>query len=71
MANTVLLKEAIDKSGFKLSFLAEQIGITRASLSKKINNETEFKSGEIKELCLLLGIEGSNIQKYFFADWVD
>lgn len=65
MSNTALLKSAIEQSGYKLSYLAHRIGITPYSLTKKINNVTEFKSGEIKELCSLLNIEGDEIQKYF------
>ena len=71
MSNTVLLKSAIERSGYKLSYLASKIGITPYSLTKKINNVTEFKSGEIKELCSILNIKGDEIQEYFFADMVD
>ena len=63
---TSLLKNKIDMSGYKLSWIAKQMGISRYSLSNKINNVTEFKSSEISQLCKILQIEKSEIAKYFF-----
>ena len=47
MTNTALLRKKIDESGYKLRFIAKQIGITYQGFLKKINNETEFKAKEI------------------------
>ena len=44
MTNTELLKDKIEKSGYKLKYIAEQIGITYYGFLKKVNNETEFKA---------------------------
>lgn len=62
------LKALIALSGYKLSFLASQLGINRVSLTKKLNGETEFKASEIKKLCLILKIEEREIFVYFFAN---
>ena len=57
MTNTALLRKKIDESGYKLRFIAKQIGITYQGFLKKINNETEFKAKEIMILCDLLKID--------------
>ena len=62
------LKERIEKSGYKLSYLAEQLGITRFSLTNKLNGVTDFKSEEIKKLCLTLKIQNEDIHLYFFTE---
>lgn len=66
MTNTLLLKQKFDESGYKLSFIAECLGITRACLSNKVNNVREFKASEISKLCELLNIEMSEKEQIFF-----
>lgn len=66
MTDTALLKEYINKSGLKIQFLADKIGISRAALSQKISNKTEFKASEIRVLCDYLGIDSSDLDRVFF-----
>ena len=56
MTNTELLMDFIKKSGLKLGFIADQMDLSRFGLSKKINNDSEFKASEIEKLCNLLDI---------------
>lgn len=68
MTNTALLREYIDKSGLKLQFIADEIGISRASLWQKITNKTEFKASEIRVLCDCLGINSKEkLDRVFFV----
>lgn len=68
MTNTELLNEAIEKSGYKRSYIAKSLGLTTFGLSNKIKNKTEFKSGEIIVLCNLLNIESlEEREAIFFA----
>ena len=68
MTNTELLREAITRSGLKLQFIADTLGISRFALNNKIENKSQFKSGEIKTLCNLLGMESlSEKELIFFA----
>lgn len=69
MTNTELLEEKIKESGYKKSYIAKAIGLKSTfGLSKKINNETEFKASEINTLCYLLKIDSSEEkEKIFFA----
>ena len=69
MVNTVKLKKIIAESGLKLSKIAEEMDISTQTLYSKINNQTEFKAGEVKRLCLLLGIESLDEREgIFFAN---
>lgn len=66
MTNTALLRKKIDESGYKLRFIAKQIGITYQGFLKKINNESEFKAKEIMILCDLLKIDIQEKELIFF-----
>ena len=57
MTNTELLNELIERSGYKRSYIANQLGLSPYGLSKKIHNVTEFKASEINALCTILNIE--------------
>ena len=67
MINTTLLRQKIDESGYKLTYLAEKCGLTYYGLMKKVNNETEFKASEIKVLKELLKLTNEEANKIFFA----
>lgn len=72
MTNTEMLRDAIKKSGLKLEFIAEKLGITRFSLSKKIENVTEFKTSEVQKMCDVLQItDPQDKEAIFFARKVD
>lgn len=67
MTNTSLLEQYIEKSGYKKSFIAQQIGITAYAFTLKINNKSEFKANEIAILCKLLKINTRDKEAIFFA----
>lgn len=68
MTNSSLLRQKIEECGFKLKYVAEQLNITPYTLQLKINNEREFKTGEVKKLCEILNItELSEREQIFFA----
>ena len=68
MTNTILLKEKIDRSGLKISFIAEFVGISRQLLWKKINNLTPFNQYEIDKMCEVLKITSlKEKEAIFFA----
>lgn len=69
MTNTQLLVEAIEKSGYKRSYIAKAIGLSRYSLALKIENKNEFKASEINALCEVLNITSlEERQAIFFAN---
>ena len=67
MTDTKSLREWIKKSGYKLSFLANEMGLSRAGLQNKIDNKREFKISEVKKLCEVLDIRVDERDRIFFA----
>ena len=67
MTNTALLEQYIEKSGYKKSFIAEQLGITAYGFTLKVNNKSEFKASEMTILCNLLKIIAGDKEAIFFA----
>lgn len=68
MTNTALLEQYIEKSGYKKSFIAEQIGLTAYGFMLKVNNKSEFKASEMNNLCKLLKIDAKDKEAIFFAN---
>lgn len=53
------------KYGNLLDF-SEKIGINKATLSRKMNGQSEWTRAEIEKICLLLEIPVCEIGEYFF-----
>ena len=66
MTNTDLLKDTIDKSGLKIGFIADYVGISRQLLWKKINNLTPFNQYEIDKMCAVLQITSLKTKEAIF-----
>lgn len=72
MTDTKRLETAIQESGYKLTYIAERMGLSLYGLSKKIKNETEFKASEIDQLCSILQIKTlTEKERIFFANKVE
>ena len=67
MTNTSLLMQYIEKSGYKMSFIAKQLGLTAYGFSLKVNNKSEFKASEMTTLSKLLKISAREKEAIFFA----
>lgn len=67
MTNSELLREKMGKSGYKMKFIAEKIGLTYPGLLKKINNASEFRASEIQALCDLLELSDQDRKDIFFC----
>lgn len=67
MTDTALLEQAIKDSGLKKSYIAQQVGLSRAGLCNCINNRSEFKASQINALCNLLSIDLAQRNRIFFA----
>lgn len=66
MTNSCELKAIIDASGLKFGYIAEQLGLSRNGLYKKVNNEIEFKPSEIDKLCDILHITSLKERQHIF-----
>lgn len=71
MTNTAVLKEVMNKSGFRLQFIAEKCGLTYQGLMNKVNNHTAFNAPEIMALRNLLNLSPEEAEDIFFASNVD
>lgn len=67
MTNVGMLKERIEKSGYKLKFVAEKCGLTYPGLLPKLNGEREFNQTEIAALRELLNLTADEADKIFFV----
>lgn len=65
------LKALIDGSGYKIRFIAEQIGLTYQGFVNKINDISKFRANEIAILCELLKIDDETRNAIFFDQYVD
>ena len=67
MTDTDKFKRAVTSRGLKYRFLAEKLGISRAALWMKINNETEFKVSEVTVLSNIMGLTRKEVDEIFFC----
>ena len=70
MTNTELLNEKIEKSGLKIGFISDQLGMTRQTFRKKVNGISDFNQTEMKLLCDLLKITSMKEKNKIFFDMV-
>lgn len=61
------LRGKIRECGMTETLLAKSIGMTRNSLSDKLNGKSYFKTIEIYKICAVLGIDLKDIDYYFFV----
>lgn len=72
MTDSAVLREIIEKKGLKLSFLAEQLGLSGYGFALKVDGKNEFKTSEVAKLCELLGITSlREKERIFFARKVE
>lgn len=60
------LKGKIIENFGSFSAFAEEINMSRISLSKKLNNKSEFSQQEISNISSKLSINNKDIENYFF-----
>jgi transcriptional regulator with XRE-family HTH domain len=61
------LKTRIRTSGLKMQYVAEKLGISRASLWKKMSGRVEFKVSEIAEISKVLNLTSDERDYIFFS----
>jgi hypothetical protein len=67
MTNTELLEDKIKKSGKKITYLAEKVGLSYAGFRNCVTNKAEFKATHIDILCNELSIDLKEMKTIFFA----
>ena len=66
MTNRQLLLSAMVAKGYTAEKLADELNISRQSMSYRINNRRPFKSNEISIIAHLLGLSPAQIIDIFF-----
>lgn len=64
--NLQLLDDYIVKSGLRIGFIAEKLGVTRQAFNYKRRGISRFKASEAYVLCDLLNITGEDKSKIFW-----
>lgn len=67
MTNTEMIREKIEKSGLKLNYICEQLGLSWGGLANKIENRTEFRQSEIVTLSQILRLTDEEREQIFFS----
>lgn len=67
MSDMALLRSYIDKSGYKINFVAGQCGLTYQGLLNKLNGESSFKTQEAGRLKDMLNIPDGDFNTIFFS----
>lgn len=63
--DTQLLNEYIEKSGLKIGFIVDKLGISRQIFDRKRKGEVTFRAPEVYVLCDLLKIPDNVKPKIF------
>ena len=67
MTNTKMLREKIAESGYKLTYVAAQCGLSYQGFLNKLNNKTQFTAPEISAIKKLLGLTIEECHEIFFV----
>lgn len=68
MTDVTLLEQVLEESGFRLEYIAKQMGLTYQGFRNKIIGKSEFKTREVSALCSILGLTSEMRDKIFFAE---
>ena len=71
MVNTQLLDEKIEKSGLKIGFIVDKLGISWNGFNKKKTGKIPFRAAEIYVIGDLLSLNDAEKDEIFFADKVE
>jgi len=71
MTNTVLLKQKIDRSGYKVIYLAEQVGLTPQGFYKKLKDGSDWTFTQVMILKDLLHLTKEEVNSIFFNSKVE
>jgi len=68
--NVNILKSKIALKGITIEELAEQIGISKTAMYRRLNGRNSFKANEIKSMKSILCLNMDELNAIFFTDEV-
>lgn len=66
--DTELLDEWIEKSGYKVGFIVEKMGISRTAFDQKRKGRIPFRKSEVYVLCDMLQLTNDVATKIFYPE---
>jgi transcriptional regulator with XRE-family HTH domain len=67
VTDSATLRAKIKERGLKMTFIAQQIGVTLSTLSRKISGRAGFTQKEIKIIAQILGLSDKETCSIFLA----
>ena len=64
--DTLKLDNAIEKSGYKVGYLVDTLGISRQAFDKKRKGKNAFRQSEVYVLCDVLRLSDAERKEIFF-----
>lgn len=71
LTDTKRLREKIKESGIKHTFIADKLGISRQSLSRKLEDGSDFKISQMFILKDMLHLSAREAREIFFTEDVE
>jgi len=72
MTDTKAIQELVNSRGIKWTHIAQQMGISKSALTRKVNAEREFTVDEVAKFADAVGgMTRKEIWDYFFTPLVD
>lgn len=68
MTNTVLLRQRLKDSGYRLRFVAQRLGLSYQGFLNKIENRSYFNANEIACLSSLLSLTMEEVEEIFLRE---
>ena len=65
MTNTVLLRRAVKNRGIKYQHIAQELGISPTTLSRKVQNDSDFRANEIAAITKILDLSPQEVKNIF------
>lgn len=69
--DSALLNYILKKKGITQEELAERLGFSRQSLSKRLNGTVDWTLNEVKETANILRLDEADVKAIFFANEVN
>lgn len=66
--DTALLDDAIEKSGLRVNYIIEKLGISRQAFDRKRKGRYAFRQSEVYVLCDLLNLDDCRRVQIFFPE---
>lgn len=66
MTSAEAFRDALDRRGVKMAFVAQLLGITRQGLSVRLKRGADFRAWEMMEISDRLNLTGEEVKAIFY-----